>query len=101
MRKMMIGTGLMLSLFATGAFAESWTGVISDDACGAKHAAATAADQRCAASCIKSGGTAVFVAGDKVYKIDNPDSIKGHEGHKVTITGKMSGESVHIDSVKM
>lgn len=93
--------GLFLSLFAGAALAESWTGVVSDDACGAKHSAATPADQRCAASCIKSGGAPVFVTGDKVYKIENPDSIKGHEGHKVTVTGKMTSESVHIDSVKM
>jgi len=91
---------LLTALFASAAFAETYTGVISDDACGAKHTAATAADQRCAASCIKSGGKAVFVSGDKVYAIDNQAVVKGHEGQKVTITGTMTGESVHIDSVK-
>lgn len=101
MKRALTVVSILLPLFATGAFAESWSGVISDDACGAKHAAVTPADIRCAASCIHSGGAPVFVSGDKVYKIDNPDSIKGHEGHKVTITGKMSGDSVHIDSVKM
>jgi hypothetical protein len=52
MRKIL---GLM-ALSAIAVFGESWSGVISDDACGAKHIAATAADQRCAASCIHSGG---------------------------------------------
>jgi len=91
---------VLIALFASAAFAETWSGTISDDACGAKHTAATPADQRCAASCIKSGGKAVFVAGDKVYAIDNQAAIKGHEGQKVTITGTMTGDSVHIDSVK-
>jgi hypothetical protein len=101
MKKTITTAGLFLSFCAVSAFAESWTGVISDDACGAKHTAATAADQKCAASCIKNGGKAVFVAGDKVYNIENQDAIKGHEGHKVTITGKMTGDTVHVDSVKM
>jgi hypothetical protein len=91
---------LLTMVFASAAFAETWSGVISDDACGAKHAPATPADQRCAASCIKGGGKAVFVVGDKVYAIDNQTAVKGHEGQKVTITGSMTGESIHIDSVK-
>jgi hypothetical protein len=90
---------LLLGLGAAGACAESWTGVISDDACGAKHAPATPADQRCAASCIKSGGKAVLVSGDKVYNIDNQTAVKGHEGQKVTVIGKLNGDTVHIESI--
>lgn len=90
---------LLATLCATGVFAESWTGVISDDACAAKHTPATPADQRCAASCIRSGGKAVLVSGDKVYAIENQGVVKGHEGQKVTVTGKLSGDTVHIDSI--
>jgi hypothetical protein len=98
MKTALLTTAIFVSLTGS-ALAESWTGVISDDACGTKHVAATVADQRCAASCIKSGGKAVFVAGDKVYQIENQDAVKGHEGKKVTVTGKMNGETIHIDSV--
>lgn len=101
MKKTFAVTGLFLSFCAVNAFAESWTGTIADEHCGAKHTAATAADQACAKKCIDGGAAAVFVAGDKVYKIDNQDAIKGHEGHKVTINGKMSGDTIHVDSVKM
>jgi hypothetical protein len=96
MRKLMA----LMALCSAAALAETWTGVISDDACAAKHVAATAADQRCAASCIKSGGKAVFVEGDKVYNIDNQAAVKGHEGQKVTLSGTMTGDTIHIDSVK-
>jgi hypothetical protein len=89
-----------MALSAIAVFGESWSGVISDDACGAKHIAATAADQRCAASCIHSGGKAVFVVGETVYNIDNPAAVKGHEGQKVTVTGTLKADTVHIDSVK-
>jgi hypothetical protein len=92
--------GVFLSMLAVGAYADTLTGFVSDDACGAKHAAGTTADQNCAKSCIKMGGSAVFVQGDKVFKIDNPASIKGHEGQKVTVDGKLNGDTIHIDAVK-
>jgi hypothetical protein len=101
MKRTFATAGLLMSFFAVGAFAESWTGTIADEHCGAKHVAATEADMKCAQSCIGHGAAAVFVVGDKVYKIENQDAIKGHEGHKVTINGKLTGDTVHVDSVKM
>jgi hypothetical protein len=101
MKKTFAAAGLMLSLFAIGAYAESMQGTISDEHCGAKHVNGTAADQKCAAKCIGGGAAPVFVSGDKVYKIDNPDAVKDHYGHKVTVDGNVSGDSIHVDSVKM
>lgn len=97
MKKVLV-SGLFLSV---AAFAESWSGTISDAHCGAKHAASSESDQKCVASCTKRGEAPVFVAGDKVIEIANPEAVKGHEGHKVTITGSMKGEKVVVDSVKM
>lgn len=101
MKIFLTATGLALSLFAAGALADTWSGTISDDACAAKHVASSQADINCAASCIKNGGNAVLVVGDKIFKIENKDAIKGHEGHKVQVTGKMTGDTIHVDSVKM
>jgi hypothetical protein len=42
----------------------------------------------------------VLVVGETVYNIDNPDAVKGHEGQKVTVTGTLKADTVHIDSVK-
>jgi hypothetical protein len=99
--KKIAAAGLFISLYSAGAFAATWTGVISDEHCGAKHAAMTADDKTCVDKCAQGGAAAVFVAGDKVYKIDNQDAVKAHMGHKVTITGTMKGDTVHVDSVKM
>jgi hypothetical protein len=99
--KKLAAAGLFISLFSAGAFAETWAGVISDEHCGAKHAAMTADDKACVEKCTKDGATAVFVAGDKVYKIENQDAVQKHLGHKVSITGTMKGDTVHVDSVKM
>jgi hypothetical protein len=101
MKKIVFAAGFALSLFAVGAYAENLQGTISDEHCGAKHVAGSAADQKCATKCIDGGAAPVLVVGDKVYKIDNPDAVKGHYGHKVTVSGNVSGDSVHVDSVKM
>jgi len=68
----------LASFFAAGAMAESWTGTISDAACGAKHAAAAESDTACVQRCIKRGEAPVFVSGGKVYKIsaDSKDKVR-------------------------
>jgi hypothetical protein len=44
----------------------------------------------------------VVTDGDqKVLAVDNPDKLTGHEGHHVAVTGTVSGDSIHVDSVKM
>jgi len=37
----------------------------------------------------------------KIYKIAEQDKVAAHAGHKVTITGKVDGETISVDSVKM
>jgi hypothetical protein len=78
-------------------------GWISDDKCGAKGASAKA--EACTKKCIDAGAKAVLV-NDKdssVWAIDNPDAVKGHEGHHVTVTGTVDAtkKSIHITDVKM
>ena len=48
--------------FAMGAFAESWTGVISDAKC--KHVDGTEKSIGCTKGCLKRGEAAVLVVGD-------------------------------------
>jgi hypothetical protein len=102
-KKILATAAIFLSVAASTAFAapETWKGTISDSMCAAKHVNATKADMECAQKCVKGGSPAVFVVGTKVYQIDNQDAVKDHIGHKVSITGTMTGDSIHIDSVKM
>jgi len=76
-------------------------GIVSDSQCGAKGA--NAGHAACMNKCLAKGAKAVIVTdGDqKVLAVDNPDVLKGHEGHHVAVTGAVSGDSVHINSVKM
>ena len=76
-------------------------GYVSDSKCGAKGANAKAAE--CTKKCIKEGAKMVVVTdGDqKVLTVDNPEKLEGHEGHHVAVTGQVTGDSVHVESVKM
>jgi hypothetical protein len=76
-------------------------GYVSDSMCGAKGANSSHA--ACMTKCLGKGGNAVIVTdGDqKVVNVDNPDVLKGHEGHHVAVTGAMTGDTIHISSVKM
>ena len=76
-------------------------GYVSDSMCGAKGANASHAG--CMKKCLAKGAKAVIVTdGDqKVVNVSNPDVLKGHEGHHVAVTGEMTGDSMHIESVKM
>jgi hypothetical protein len=88
-----------LTLATTAVYGETWTGVISDANCGAKHADASEASMKCVNHCLKGGAAPVFVADGKVIKIANPDSVKAVYGQKVSLTGKLDGDSVTVDSV--
>ena len=76
------------------------TGYVSDSMCGAKGANAAHAD--CMKKCIAKGAKAVIVTDDqKVLNVDNADAVKGHEGHHVTATGQITGDTIHVQSLKM
>ena len=78
------------------------TGYVSDAKC-AKDVAKAESDGHagCAAACAKKGAALVFVSGGKVYKIDDQAKVQDHAGHKVTIMGKVDGDTLKVDSVKM
>ncbi len=82
------------------------TGWISDEKCSAKVAKNGSLDEAgaaCAKKCVEGGDKVVFV-NDKdhsVVAIHNPEAVKGHEGHHVTVTGSMMDNALHVADVKM
>lgn len=76
-------------------------GWVSDSKCGAKGANANAAE--CTKKCLGEGAKMVVVTdGDnKVLMVQNPDALKGHEGHHISVTGHVDGEAIHVESAKM
>ena len=102
----MIGVVVTAVLFAGLAAAQppkakkqSWSGVVTDSMCGAKHMMANAAD--CTRACVKQGSSYALLVGDQVY------TLKGHEAEvdklasqKATVTGTLDGTTIQVASVK-
>jgi Protein of unknown function (DUF5818) len=90
-----LASGLSVCSFA----ADSWTGYIVDKNCASKKE--MLGNEACSKSCIGRGAPAVLATDDgKVYQIKEQDKVKDSAGKKVTITGKMDGETISVDSVK-
>src|ERR1041385_8710065 len=68
-------------------------GIVTDSGCGVKGANAEHA--ACTKKCLEKGAKLVVVTDSdkKVLTVENPDALKGHEGHHVAVTGHVSGDS--------
>ena len=85
-------------------------GYISDTKCatdGAKAKTAAewikpAAFEDCVKKCVKEGSTPAFVTEDnKILKVDaaSSEKITQYLGHKVSVTGKVEGGTLKIDTI--
>jgi len=92
--------GVMLLVFGCVAWADSWTGTVSDGMCGVKHAHASADAAKCVAGCVAKGSKYVLVSKGKVYQVDNQDAFKDYAGARVTVTGTMSGDAITVEKVE-
>jgi len=108
MRKVLALCLLMCFVFALAAWAfddmgksATVNGWVVDDKCGAKGA--NAGGEACTKKCLAAGAKMVIVTDkdQKVLAIDNPDALKGHEGHHIAATGAVKGDSIHVESAKM
>jgi len=98
MRKLTAVAALVFGLAASGLAAE-FKGFVEDTKCSTNPAMKDDAD--CAKKCIKGGSPAVLVTDDgKIYKIDNQAMIVDHAGTKVTVNGKLNGDTITVASVK-
>ena len=102
MKRLLVALALVsvFSLLAVaGSTQGTWTGIISDDKCGAKGAD----NAECAKKCIEAGAKMVFVndADKSVLAIANPDKLKGHEGHHVEVKGSLDNNTLTVTEVSM
>jgi hypothetical protein len=109
---MKVGLILSLLLFATPSFAlaaeQTWSGKISDSACGAKHEEAAEgqgvmADRDCTQACVRGGSKYVLVVDGTVFQIANQDNkdLSTHAGHAVKLTGELTGNSIRVSKIEM
>lgn len=111
MKKLMNVLGIAAVLLFTAGLAsnanaksDTWTGWISDSACGAKGANADAKD--CTVRCVKGQGASyVFVDSktQKVVAIHNQAAVNPDEalGHVVTVTGSLEKDgSITVEKIE-
>ncbi|HEX4602883.1 MAG TPA: hypothetical protein VH724_02735, partial [Candidatus Angelobacter sp.] len=75
------------------------SGWVSNEKCGAKDID----NPDCVKKCAEAGSKLVFVSEkDKsVLNVDNQDILKGHEGHHVSIVGKLDDGTLHVEKIAM
>jgi len=111
MKKALGFTMIALLVGAASMLAEekTWSGKISDSMCGRSHKSAIEhagkklSDTDCVNACVEKGAKYVFVAGGKVYNIENQDlpDLKEHAGHSVKLTGEMTGDTIKVSKIAM
>ena len=112
MKKLIAVFGLCAVTFSTSGIAagSAMMGYISDAKCATDSAKAkTAAEwikpaafENCVKECVKGGSEAVFLTEDnKILKIDAASVARTTPflGHKVSITGKVEGTTVKVDTI--
>jgi hypothetical protein len=87
---------------------QTWTGKISDSACGAKHEEAAEgqgvmADRECTQACVRGGSKYVLVVDGKPIQIANQDfkDLATHAGHAVKLTGELKGAAIVVSKIEM
>src|SRR5271169_1659580 len=99
---MVFAVGLSVAGQDGGAKSGAWSGVITNDMCGARDASAAKAE--CTSKCVKSHGAkyALYDEADKkVYILEPQDKADGHAGHDVTVKGTLDGDTIHVTSLTM
>ncbi len=101
MRKLAVAAAVAFTLCAGSAFAETFTGVVSDAMCAKNPAKASSPDHAaCAKKCIEGGTPAVLIVEGKVYPVSNPDTLKDYAGQKITVDASVDNGTLTIKSVK-
>ncbi len=104
----LVAAALLVAPAGPFAAEQTWTGKISDSACGAKHEEAAEnqgvmADRECTEACVRGGSKYVLVVDGKVLQIANQDNkdLATHAGHAVKMTGELHGTSITVSKIEM
>lgn len=101
---LLITSGLALAGQADKAASGSWSGIVTDNICGAKNAGPAGA--ACAKECVAKKGAKLALydaSSKKVYVLDPQEKVTGHEGHNVTVKGTLDKDTntIHVTSLSM
>jgi hypothetical protein len=79
---------------------KSFSGMITDSRCGAKHKSSDKNPEQCARACVRSGATYKLVNGDKSYDLRGDEKdLARKAGQRVTVAGTLSGDAIEVTAV--
>jgi hypothetical protein len=80
--------------------AKTFSGMITDSRCGAKHKAPDKNPTECARACVRNGAAYKLVNGDKSYALrgDEKDLAK-MAGQRATVAGTLDGNSIEVTAI--
>jgi len=96
----MVGTLAYAGETAKAEKGTTWTGWITDEACGAKNA--NADGKACALKCHEKGSKLVlYTDGEKtLVGLDNQDEAVKHVGHPVVVTGTIENGTIKVTKIE-
>ncbi len=100
-RLVMLVITMLISGCMLWAADKSWTGTVSDDHCGIKHATASDEAATCVAKCVSDGAKYALVADGKVYSVEPQDKFASFAGKSVIVKGTMKGTTITAESVEV
>lgn len=79
--------------------AQSFSGIITDSHCGARHKDPGKSASECTRMCVRSGSKYLLVNGDKGYEIiGDPGQISQLAGQRVKLTGTLATDGIKVTS---
>lgn len=96
----LVFAGLLSGAILATAAPQSFSGVLTDDMCGAKHMMPGKSDAECTRECVKAGSRYALAVGDKVYKLSgDAKQFDALAGQKVTLKGEAQGNTIAVTSI--
>lgn len=80
---------------------QTFTGRISDSACGLRHMIPNASARDCALQCIRMGAKFVLAdrVHDKIYALSDQTKAKALAGEQVKVTGVLNRSTIEVISI--
>ncbi|MGH9357215.1 MAG: DUF5818 domain-containing protein [Terriglobia bacterium] len=108
MQKKLAVLGAVLLWAATGLAAQrlpstqTFTGAISDSACGLHHMMPGASPQKCTLECVGMGAKFVLAnrSTRKVYGLSDQAAARPYAGERVKVTGARKGAVIEVTSIQ-
>ena len=87
----------MITIILALALSETFTGVVTDTMCGAKHTMMKdQPDDKCIKMCVKSSSDYALFDGQNVFKVSDQSKLAKFAAQKVTVTGTLDSKTKAI-----